>query len=430
MGSAKPNSVCLKTNSVRFVDNGYDDGIVVNTISDEVGLENIWGCVKSAGQWIVTLKNSEDAQLLQEIGIKVGNDMCLVSGVLKSLITVSLFGVPVYITDYELTVKLLEFGCTLKSKWIRKHYKQFPAVENGIRYVRVELPNNVKSLPYAIIVGGVHLRMKHNGQTRVCNRCLSDSHIMKDCPEYICRNCGIQGHSESRCPEVKCYKCQRYGHKSFLCPEKDVDDDERTSSQKPGRQSKEAMIENIEIDEAPIDDGGGIKNEMGNEKSLRFKGTPSTSALSDTLPHTSKTTSNDTEPNHSRPEKPPKPDNVTRRNMTPMNKADSTDMVRNKPVGLPSKLTLKPDKGNEKTLAAPKKVEKSPPVKCSSPPSRPSRQSAAQSSGQVKRTVSSDDEAALAKYQRSSSIPRSSKVTPNLDVARNFTPRGSPSSSK
>ncbi|KAJ8027697.1 hypothetical protein HOLleu_29723 [Holothuria leucospilota] len=132
-----------------------------------------------------------------------------------------MFGVPSYITDNDLSEKLSAYGCVFRSNWTHKTYKEFPNIENGIRFVRLELPNTKVSLPYAIVVNGLHLRLKHNGQQKVCNLCLEQDHIMKNCPEYNCRECGQQGHSEARCPEVKCFKCNNLGHKSFNCPEAD-----------------------------------------------------------------------------------------------------------------------------------------------------------------------------------------------------------------
>ena len=442
MGSAKPKHVpvCLKTNSVRFVDNGYEYGAVVEIISEEVGLHNIMGCVKSAGQWIVTMKNSDDAQLLQEIGIKVGNDICLVSGVLKSIVTVSLFGVPVYITDDELTQKLVEFGCTLKSKWIRKHYKEYPAVENGIRYVRIELPNNVKSLPYAIIVGGVHLRMKHNGQTRVCNRCLSDTHIMKDCPDYVCRECGRQGHSESRCPRVLCYNCHKHGHKSFLCPGKA--DDGHMSESENGTDHPD-KVENIEVDETGSSDGGEDSKEvnmnpehpLGERPAANVVWSGRTEAEGINLARSKQShpqgpaTQRDKDANKS---------NVGMLGST-SNGAAKVDMNATGVEGIQSRPNKPTSSKDEKTngmktavpmvsgLSTPKPKPKPKPKPEPRPLPLPRRQSA-EDTGSTKRTVSSDDESAVHKQQRSSSLPKCPNVTPNLSAARSFTPKEKPNS--
>ena len=213
------NGFRLKDNSVRLIDNNYEATDVLKPIADDIGKENILGCVKTQGQWIITLKNREDMQLLQRTGIKIKGQCCPITGVTQTLLTVSFFGVPSYIDDYDLTQKLEEYGCKIKSKWTHKCYEQFSNIENGIRFVRLELPSQAKSLPYAVTINNVHMKLKHNGQLRVCNLCLSEDHLMKECPHYQCRECGQQGHTARRCPNIRCYKCDKAGHRSFQCKE-------------------------------------------------------------------------------------------------------------------------------------------------------------------------------------------------------------------
>lgn len=224
--SAKPSasgnaSATLKEKSVRIMEEGFTAKELLDALVLDIGADNIVGCVKVSGQWIVTLKESRDAELLMETGVEISGQPYTIQGVTKNITTVSLFGVPSFIPDKDLTQKLSEFGCKIKSHWTRKTFPEFPNIENGIRFARLELPQNKKSLPYAIIINGVHLRLKHNGQEKVCNLCLSDDHIMKNCPLYKCKECDTQGHSESHCPTVLCYACKKHGHKSFACPEKD-----------------------------------------------------------------------------------------------------------------------------------------------------------------------------------------------------------------
>lgn len=199
------------------MDRNYDADDVIKAVEGEIGRSNILGCVKVVGQWVITLSNDGDAELLQGTGLLIKEDVCEVIGVGRSFVTVSFFDVPTFVNDEDLSAKLIELGCDIKSPWTRKHYAKFPHIENGIRYVRLQLPNKKKSLPYAITVGGIHLRLKHNGQTKVCNNCLSEGHIMRNCPDYKCKNCDLQGHRESRCPKTQCYKCHQFGHKSFQC---------------------------------------------------------------------------------------------------------------------------------------------------------------------------------------------------------------------
>ena len=165
------------------------------------------------------MKSQADCNLLQQTGIIVGGKFCEITGVTQRLITVSLFGVPSFIDDYDLSAKLLEYGCRLKTDWTHKCYDKYPNIENGTRYISLELPSEVGSLPYVVNVSGKRLKLMHNGQFRVCNLCLADDHLMRQCPNYKCRICEQQGHTASRCPVVQCYKCGKKGHKSFHCEE-------------------------------------------------------------------------------------------------------------------------------------------------------------------------------------------------------------------
>ena len=205
----------LKDNSVRIIDRSFNGTDIINAIAGDIGKDNILGCVKMAGQWIVTLSNRDDCELLQETGINISDELCDVMGVTRNIVTVSIFNVPTYIDDGELSNRLEDYGCKIKSKWTHKYYGNFPLIENGIPFVRLELPNNKTSLPYALSIDNNPMRLKHNGQTRVCNNCLGEDHIMRNCPLYTCRECGKTGHREAQCPYVRCYRCQRLGHKSF-----------------------------------------------------------------------------------------------------------------------------------------------------------------------------------------------------------------------
>ena len=105
-GSARANPGTMKMNSVKFLDNGYNAIDILKAMASEIGKDNITGCVKSNGQWIVTLVNKEDVDLLQGTGLKVAGDFVNIVGVTKTLLTVSVFGVPSYIDDGEISMKL------------------------------------------------------------------------------------------------------------------------------------------------------------------------------------------------------------------------------------------------------------------------------------------------------------------------------------
>lgn len=57
--------------------------------------------------------------------MKIKDDLCNVTGVTKSIVTVSLFGVPSWVDDHELSQRLVEFGYILKTDWTRNHLQGF-----------------------------------------------------------------------------------------------------------------------------------------------------------------------------------------------------------------------------------------------------------------------------------------------------------------
>ena len=123
----------------------------------------------------------------------------------RNVLTVSFFGVPVYMTNDMLTDKLTDFNAKQMSPWTRKTYNDLLAVESGIVHCRVELPQEVTSLPYACRIADTNIVIKQNGQHKVCNICLSSEHLMRSCsqrrPPGRCFSCGLLGHYVRDCPD-------------------------------------------------------------------------------------------------------------------------------------------------------------------------------------------------------------------------------------
>ena len=135
----------MRENSVKLTDQTFSARDVLTAVAEDIGKENILGCVKVRLEWVLTVSTKSDAELLQSAGLVVAGKPCDVRGVTKSLITASIFGVPAFISDEVLTEKLTSYGCKIRGEWTHKKYEDFPSVDNGIRYARIELPANTKS---------------------------------------------------------------------------------------------------------------------------------------------------------------------------------------------------------------------------------------------------------------------------------------------
>ena len=160
------------------------------------------GIVKSGGEWQITLKSTINMRELVDNGIEIDGKDIPVRCLTRNIIVVSFFGVPVYVDNNMLTAKLDEFDVKQISSWTRKCYRDYPDIESGIVFCRIELPEHVRSLPYATRIAEVNIQIKHNGQLKVCNYCLSEEHLMRSCPDRRkCYICNLPGHIARDCPD-------------------------------------------------------------------------------------------------------------------------------------------------------------------------------------------------------------------------------------
>jgi len=375
--TARPNGYVMKNNSVRVMDNHYEAMDVLKPVAEEIGKENIFGCVRMQGQWVITLKNKADVELIQATGLMIRNNLCPVTGVTRTLLTVSVFGVPTYMEDDEISDKLEEYGCILKTKWVHNHYKEYPGIENGIRYVRLEMPNQAKSLPYSITVNGVFLKLKHDGQMKVCNLCLSQNHLIRECPMYVCRSCNKQGHWASKCSELTCYRCNEKGHKAVDCVGKGNAEPEHVAEIQPKTNVR------MEVE------GNRQKEPVARTNREKETVVPSTSV--DTL----------------KPKVGPKP------KPKPMDEQRSDECMKEQSKQVPHITTGWNFSSEPPIFGATKST-----TFFQHQPST-STSTSTNDDNSLKRTVSSDEEITQTKLIRTGQV----KKTPNLSVARRFTPK-------
>ena len=204
---------------------GSNSNITAKNIIDAVeaacGLNTILACVpKGTDQFEITVADKEANDLLAG-GIQIGEEQFPCREVASRTLVVSFLHLSSYVTDDEIYDKLYDYGVEPVSN-IRRRFYPGTRVADGTRYLRVKMPPEVKSLPYAMrFTSGTssdYYRVVHDNQKKVCSMCLSDQHLYRDCPKFVCYHCSGQGHIARSCKEISCDSCGYGGSKCKCSP--------------------------------------------------------------------------------------------------------------------------------------------------------------------------------------------------------------------
>lgn len=131
----------------------------------------------------------------------------------ENAIIVSMMHLSPMIPDYELENRLTSYGCRVVSPIWRRYYHFMDCkIEDGTRFMKVVMPHNISSLPYAMKFScqgkAKHYRVIHTGQENVCNLCCSPDHQARYCPNTECYKCYELGHISFDCPLKTCRDCK------------------------------------------------------------------------------------------------------------------------------------------------------------------------------------------------------------------------------
>ncbi len=178
---------------------------VIKNIEESLGEHSIVACIPKGGDiYEVTVIEPEAIDVLIETGLKVNNNTFKAEALYTREKVVSFMNVSHYVSDAVIERLLLEFGCQLKSE-IRRKCHPDSTIENGIRTVRVRLPEGRTSLPYSMRIptgkdSSEYVRVRHDNQAK-----------------KMCTKCFELNHTYLRCPENKCFKCAQFGHVARVC---------------------------------------------------------------------------------------------------------------------------------------------------------------------------------------------------------------------
>lgn len=164
---------------------------VIESSENIYGDGNVLAVVPRSGNlYEITVKDKDASNELCNGAFQVAGIEYRCHAVYSEEKCVSFLHLPAFFSDDDIIRKLDALGAELKSPIKRRVYRG-TNVADGTRYVVVKFPHNVTSLPYTMKfdLGNnkfEYIRVKHDNQSKVCSKCLSDEHLYVDCPENKC----------------------------------------------------------------------------------------------------------------------------------------------------------------------------------------------------------------------------------------------------
>ena len=204
---SKENTVLVSVNddkTLKCID-------IIKLVEDQLGEDSVVAIVAGNGSYAVTLINDNLAHDLSRNGLTTDSGGLHCKRVDSNIKVVSFMHLPVYISDEDIEKKLYSWGVTPFSHITRKTIDyNGKKIYDGTRFLRVNFPPGVCSLPYATNFDGKSYSVRHNDQEKVCYTCLQPGHVVSDCPDFKCFRCKKQGHGKRACTSVLCPRCRLF----------------------------------------------------------------------------------------------------------------------------------------------------------------------------------------------------------------------------
>lgn len=184
---------------------------IIQALKDKLDVTKILAVrPKMMKEYEITLEKEEDIENLNE-GLMIKGKLCEIKKLNNREFVVSFMHLPAYLDDAEILQKLEGWGVTPVSQ-IRRRLYTGTNIEDGTRFLKVQFPKEVVSLPYSTRIetedGPQYYRVIHSRQVRTCRLCMSPDHLMKDCPDFKCFKCEETGHFARDCKVVRCPDCK------------------------------------------------------------------------------------------------------------------------------------------------------------------------------------------------------------------------------
>ena len=197
--------------AVKIVNIAKEASKIIQAAEEVCGVNTVLAVVPDdlEGAYTITMDSEENADILTK-GLNVDGHFYDCYFLFQNAVIVSFIHLPAHINDETILNVLREKNCKPLSQ-VYRHVYPGTDVADGTRYVRVQFPPNLKSLPWSIKfetgMGMRSFRVKHDHQIQLCNFCGSPGHKYRQCPQLICDSCDKQGHKRKECKEPPCEKC-------------------------------------------------------------------------------------------------------------------------------------------------------------------------------------------------------------------------------
>ncbi|ESO83238.1 hypothetical protein LOTGIDRAFT_176961, partial [Lottia gigantea] len=169
--ASKPDvTLLVKRNTVKVQINDhqkYKAIEVIRFIEDQLGEDSVLACVPGRDFFDVTLINHDVAKNLANDGLLADGAGFHCKFIESRIKVVSFMNIPVYINDKDILSKLKFWGVIPVGEINRKCFDfQGKRKYDGTRFLKVEFPKEVASLPYATTFDGVSYAVRHNDQEK------------------------------------------------------------------------------------------------------------------------------------------------------------------------------------------------------------------------------------------------------------------------
>lgn len=189
---------------------------IIESVEATCGEGSVYACVPVSGDFYeVTMSDKDCAELLME-GIYIKDEIFDCKMLETDTVVVSIMHLPSYVENLDIIDKFLALDIDIVSDINRHYYKTNSTnrAADGTRYFTCRFPPGIQSLPYQMkfttVKGVMSYQVKHDRQQKICHKCWSPDHLIKECPLYKCYNCSEQGHLSRNCQSRRCEHCNAY----------------------------------------------------------------------------------------------------------------------------------------------------------------------------------------------------------------------------